>query len=141
MFSRRIWAPFITKVNETFIEGFYFDAWKVLQKRLNFSAQIIPASFKSNTWNSMIETLVNGTNDLILSGNSLTYSRSSYLDFSYPFITSSVRIFYLKNAQSTNWLFYAKSFLPWTWAGVLSFISIIFLLFASLLLLSNQVRN
>ena len=88
----------------------------------------------------MIASLIDGKHDVLLSGNSLTYSRSKLVDFSFPFTSSTVRMIYLRNTESTNWKFYIASFLPFTWISVGTSLCTLFVLFMSLLLLANGVK-
>ena len=45
-------------------------------------------------WNDMVELVANDTFELGFTGFSQTYHRSLRTDFSLPFVSSSVRLFY-----------------------------------------------
>ena len=137
----REWTPFVSKVENTTIEGIYADIWQILESRLNFSTVITPIPVKTSKWSYMTKSIANREFDLVLTGNSQTFERSSITDFSFPLAETSLRMIYLRSAETTNWMFYANSFLPETWAAILGSWLIFFLVFASLLFLAKQVKG
>lgn len=129
VFFYRDWIPFINSN----LEGVYVDIWNVLEQNLNFTTQL--TSTEAN-WNSMMYSVNNGTFDLVLTGNSLTLTRHSFVDFSLPLMDTSLRLVYLRSSKSTKWLTYFKSYLTDSWLAILASLATIFILFASIIFLS-----
>ena len=72
------------------LDGSYIGIWLALSKKLNFSTSVtkLPSDAK---WSSMRDQVKTRKYDLILTGNSLTQSRSLDFDFSVSLTPSFVR--------------------------------------------------
>ena len=104
----------------TTVKGLYYEIWKIVEKRLNFTTKVdIIQQDLPDKWNKMIGNVSARNYDLLLSGNSLTETRSKLVDFSFPLILTTVRLFYIKESHGTDWLVYLKSFLKDSWIGIL----------------------
>ncbi len=68
----------------------------LLADRINFT-MIATKAQDEHTWNNMVELVSNGTYKLGYTGFSQTYSRGLLVDFSLPFVSSSLRLFYKVN--------------------------------------------
>lgn len=80
----------MTFTGSDLFQGMYADIWSVLSQRLNFTTKLTRVS-STEGWNYMINSVKNQSYDLVLSGNSQTYSRSKIIDFSFPLQMSSLR--------------------------------------------------
>ena len=137
----RVWSPFITKLEvekETIIEGFYCDIWQVLQSRLNFTTTVTKSSVTSGTWSSMSNSVSRKEYDLVLSGNSQSFSRSKIVDFSFPMTLSTLRIIYLRDSESLNLSLYINSFQSSSWIAITTSLICLFVLVSSVIVLSNH---
>ena len=100
-----IWPPYITKITNDVSEilpqfylpqrklgltGSYIGIWLALSNKLNFSTTVtkLPSDAK---WSSMRDQVKTKTYDVILTGNSLTQSRSLDFDFSVSLTPSVLR--------------------------------------------------
>ena len=94
-----VWPPYVTKImNDAFelpedklgLDGSYIGIWLALSQKLNFSTSVtkLPTDAK---WSSMRDHVSTRKYDLILTGNSLTQSRSVDFDFSVALTPSFVR--------------------------------------------------
>ena len=124
--------------NETIIEGFYYDVWQVLQSRLNFTTSITKSSVTSGIWSSMMDSVKRKEYDLVLSGNSQSFSRSKIVDFSFPLTLSTLRMIYLRDSESLNLSLYINSFQSSSWIAITTSLICLFILVSSVILLSNH---
>ena len=124
--------------NETVIEGFYYDVWQVLQSRLNFTTSVTKSSVTSGIWSSMMNSVKRKEYDLVLSGNSQTWSRAKFVDFSFPMTLSTLRMFYLRDSESMNLSLYINSFHSFSWIGIITSLMWMFISVSSVIFLSNH---
>ena len=110
---------------------------------------------KSKGWSVLMQTVVDKENDVFLSGNSLTESRSKIVDFSFPIIATSVRLIYLKDSNvatetskwftsaiesfSTDPVVYLQSFVTISWVLIMVMTILVFLIFVLLQITANKV--
>ena len=123
---------------ETVIEGFYYDVWQVLQSRLNFTTTVTKSSVTSGIWSSMSNSVSRLEYDLVLSGNSQSFSRSKIVDFSFPLTLSTLRMIYLRDSESLNLSLYINSFQSSSWIAITTSLICLFILVSSVILLSNH---
>ena len=138
----RAWSPYITKLemeNETVIEGFYYDVWQVLQSRLNFSTSVTKSSVTSGIWSSMMNSVKRKEYDLVLSGNSQTWNRAKFVDFSFAITPSTLRMFYLRDSESLNLSLYINSFHSSSWIAIITSLVFLFVFVSSVILLANHI--
>ena len=89
----------------------------------------------------MMESVKNREFDLVLTGNSQTFSRSKFLDFSFSITPSTLRLFYLRNSESMNYKLYTNSFQSISWAGIVTSLLLLFIIVASVIFLANKVSK
>ena len=123
---------------ETVIEGFYFDVWQVLQSRLNFTTSVTKSSVTSGIWSSMINSVYRNEYDLLLSGNSQSFSRAKIVDFSFPLTLSTLRMLYLRDSEALNLSLYINSFHSSSWMAITTSLICLFILVSSVIFLSNH---
>ena len=136
-----MWPPFITKLqmeDELKVDGLYYDIWQVLQSRLNFTTSVTKSSVPSGIWSSMTNSVKQKEYDLVLTGNSQTWSRSKFVDFSFAITPSTLRMFYLRDSESLNLSLYVNSFHSSSWIAVTTSLICLFVLVSSVIVLSNH---
>ena len=136
-----MWPPFITKLqmeDELKVDGLYYDIWLVLQSRLNFTTSVTKSSVPSGIWSSMTNSVKRKEYDLVLTGNSQTWSRSKFVDFSFAITPSTLRMFYLRDSESLNLSLYVNSFHSSSWIAVTTSLICLFVLVSSVIVLSNH---
>ena len=141
MHNFRVWPPFITKLqmeDELKVDGLYYDIWQVLQSRLNFTTSVTKSSVPSGIWSSMTNSVKRKEYDLVLTGNSQTWSRSKFVDFSFAITPSTLRMFYLRDSESLNLSLYVNSFHSSSWIAVTTSLICLFVLVSSVIVLSNH---
>ena len=125
--------------NETVIEGFYYDVWQVLQSRLNFTTSVTKSSVTSGIWSSMMNSVKRKEYDLVLSGNSQTWNRAKFVDFSFAITPSTLRMFYLRDSESLNLSLYINSFHSSSWIAIITSLVFLFVFVSSVILLANHI--
>ena len=125
------------------MKGMYYDVWKALEQRLNFTTKITKISCdKCSKWTTMTNYVANHEYDIVLTGNSQIHSRSKIADFSFPIVPTSLRLFYVKSTAGTsNWFVYFKSFSHKSWFGTVITTMLAFLLYTILQFLSTKVSK
>ena len=110
---------------------------------------------KSKGWSALMQTVADRKYDLFLAGNSLTESRSKIVDHSFPIISTSVRLAYLRDSKvtsdsskwfisaiesfSTDSVIYFQSFLTISWIVILLMTIAIFSIYVLLQNIANKV--
>ena len=130
--------PFISSVktakNGSLVpSGLFVDVMDILSQRLNFRIQYQAVS---SSWSSMVDLVGNGTYDLSLAAFILSFERSFLVDFSFPLLRTSVKIFYKRvNSDFGEPLDFVTFFRPFRtdlWLAVLVYYAAIFTAFCIL---------
>ena len=77
--------------------------------------------------------------DLVLTGNSQTFNRAKFLDFSFPITPSTLRMFYLRDSESVNLSLYINSFHSMSWLSIITSLLCLFILVSSVIFLANHL--
>jgi polar amino acid transport system substrate-binding protein len=116
--------------------GIAIDVWRLiaLEQKLDYELVVF------TSLPELLEAVPEGKIDVAIGGLTITSQREDFLDFSHPFIASSLGILSLEE-RGSPWLNVARRFFSWPFIATLGSLFLVLLISGALLYVFERRRN